>query len=186
MERPNAKPVSQDLDAAKPVSQDLEYAFSLFWGIGRVVQAHGFYTPYRRFKKAKFPTRDTKPTEEECRVALATILTSDDIPAELLHQLAFAIYPEATRFYNRRIKFEKVNQGHRDAVRDVTVAGAVQGFMRRGTSRDKACIVVAKQAGIGFERVRDIYQEQKAFLDARDKGTRADPGIRKRSDTRVR
>ena len=155
---------------AKPVSQDLEHALSLFWGIGRVYDLFGAYIADRRFKKAKFPTRDTTPTEKECRAALARILTGDEIPTLVLRELAAAIYPEGDyiRDASRRIKFEKLDQGHHDGHRDFTIAAEVRANMRKGASRDDACIAVAKQAGIGFERVRDICQEQKAFLDALD------------------
>jgi hypothetical protein len=143
---------------AKPVSQDLDRAFSLFWGIVSLD---------RRFEKAKFPTRDTTPTEKECRAALARILTGDKIPARVLRELAAAIYPEGNYTYgtSRRIKFEKINQGHRDAHRDFIIAEEVAAAMKQNTStsRDEACIAVAKLAGLSFERVRDIYQEQKAF-----------------------
>lgn len=159
---------------AKPVPQDLEYAFALFWGIGRVYNYCGVEIPEDRFEKVKFPTRDTKPTEKECRAALARILTRDKIPFRLLCELAAAIHPEG--YYasdaNRRIKFEKLNQGHHDAHRDFTIAAEVAAAIKQGkgqTSRDEACIAVVKRVGLSFERVRDIYQEQKAFLDALDK-----------------
>jgi hypothetical protein len=159
---------------AKPVSQDLERAFFLLWGIGHIYSLYGFCVPDRRFKKAKFPTRDTKPTEKECRAALARILKSDKIPRQLLHELADIIYPEGNHFpRSRRIKFEKLGQGHHDAVRDATIAAEVQASMRKGASRDEACLVVAKLAGISFERVRDICQEQKAVQDAFDKACKS-------------
>jgi hypothetical protein len=84
---------------AKPVAQDLEHAFSLFWGIGRVHNLFGLCIAEPRLKKAKFPTRDTKPTEQECRAALARLLTSGEIPGLLLRELAAAI-PRG-RLYSR-------------------------------------------------------------------------------------
>jgi hypothetical protein len=40
--------------------------------------------------------------------------------------------------------------------------------MKQNVSRDEACVAIAKLADISFERVRDIYQEKKAHLDALD------------------
>jgi hypothetical protein len=159
---------------AKPISQDLERAFFLLWGIGHVYMYDFMCVPDRRFKKAKFPTRDTKPTEKECRAALARILKSGKIPTQLLHELADTIYPEGNYFpRSRRVKFEKLGQGHHDAVRDATIAAEVQASMRKGASRDEACLVVAKLAGISLERVRDICQEQKALQDTFDKACKS-------------
>jgi hypothetical protein len=161
---------------AKPVSQDIERAFSLLWGIGRVYDLFGVYVADRRLKRAKFPTRDTKPTEKECRAALARVLVNNP-PYQLLRELAAAIYPEGDYVLDisRRVKFEKLGQGHHDAHRDFTVAAEVRAGMRKGASRDEACIEIAKQAGISFERVRDICQEQKALLDALDKACEPAP-----------
>jgi hypothetical protein len=167
---------------AKPVSQDLEYAFFLLWRIGRVYDQSGFYVRERRFKKAKFPTRDTKPTEQECRAALARILMSGKIPTHLLRELAAAIHPEEAFLYDtdRRIKFEKMTQGHHDAHRDNTIVAEVAAAREQGKSHDEACVEVAGLAGISFERVRDICQKRKAFLDSLEEG------IRKRSDAGIR
>ena len=160
---------------AKPVSQDLERAFFLLWGIGHIYSLYGFCVPDRRFKKAKFPTRDTKPTEKECRAALARILRSGKIPAQLLRELAAAIHPEGDYLYdtNRRIKFEKITQGHHDALRDLTIALEVEAAVKQNKNRDKTCIAIAERAGISSERVRDIYQKRKAFMDALEKASRS-------------
>jgi hypothetical protein len=173
---------------AKPVSQDLEHAFCLFWGIGRVYNLCGFYMRIPRFERAKFPTRDTKPTEKECRAALARILMFDKVPPQLLRELAAAIHPEENYIdgANRRIKFEKINQGHRDAHRDITIAVRVFVAMKqdKDKSRDEACAEVAKLAGLSFERTRDIYDEHRARLSS--VMDEAVEGARKRSAARIR
>jgi hypothetical protein len=155
----------------KPASKDIEHAFALFWGIGRVFELFGLYVADPRYKKAGFPSDSTKPTEKECRAALARVLTSNKIPGQLLREVANAVCPEGGYMteVSRRLTFDRGAKRKRqhDKYRDFTIAAEMYQLMnRQGLSYNEACAETAKRADISPDRCKKIYGRHKAFLES--------------------
>jgi hypothetical protein len=101
--------------------------------------------------------------EKEARRALARILRSGDVDPLFLGILAAQIEPGGNHKYRwRRIEFKRLNQGHGDLHRDISIAMEVS-QLRQNNERN-AVDSVAKKFGVTPRQVSRICQKIRAAL----------------------
>lgn len=134
---------------------DLDLAWYLFHGLPRVPSEPG------HLAKTKFPSGTTKPTERECRAALARVLRNNP-PRPLLDALAASLDPGKLRsntklVYRHIIGFQNYNSGEYDPFNEGVIADMVQRIkLVKGLSQNKAVKEVAEWFDLTERWVKEL------------------------------
>ena len=158
-QKPLADATSRDIE---PLSDEY-LALCLLDGI----QENGSDGVWRR----RFLSKNTHPTEDEGRAALARLLLSEHPPRRLiLWALASIFAPDEFRFPDkrrppnwmflslreRRVVFQARSQGHPETARHFEIARSVFEQRADGKSYKDACSDVGEKFGIGSRQVANI------------------------------
>jgi hypothetical protein len=139
-------------------SQDFLYALTLISGFAIVDGS---------IQKTKFPSSRTKPTENECRAAIARELMRDDPRRGLLWGLA-ALFDASTAGLRpqRRLVFKNLGTSRHDPDRDMRIAMLMHGLQHRdGLSYNDAAAKTAEMIGHRDDRrVKKIFGKWRALL----------------------
>ncbi len=134
--------------------RDVELALALLDGVHREDGPNGLPC-------VEFLSRETKPTEDEGRVALARVLLSENVPSLILWCLAGVFAPNGFRVPQcplfshgpRRAEFTNRSKGHANHARDLEIAYRVYTLREAGKTYVDACEEVATAAGFDDDRL---------------------------------
>jgi hypothetical protein len=118
------------------------------------------------FPVREFLSRNTTPTEDEARAALARLLLRGTAPHLLLLGVASLFMPDAFRGPSpwslfspgeRRVVFRNRSKGHSNHARDGEILERIYILRQAGKTYEEACSQVAEAAGIEVRQVKRIY-----------------------------
>jgi hypothetical protein len=134
---------------------DVDDALMLLWGVGPKTS--------EPIKKTEFPSATTKPTEQQCRSALARVLRAA-IPqvepscALVLCALADSVEPEDRRHPVQACRIIFKNPGRADQIRDWSITRLMH-ILRKREGYNGAAATVAEMVGMEPRRIKDIYSK---------------------------
>ncbi len=130
--------------------------------------------------EVEFLSRDTRPTENEGRAALARVLLNGNVPPVILWALAAVFAPRDFRgqspmqpWNQLRAVLQRLNQGHSNPYRDWDIAYDVDALRREGWSYDDATLSVASSVGRSQEHIKKICGKVKLGFDPPPRARRA-------------